>query len=253
MQGPHAASPSRLQDSGRTGSYGNVNSLASRGSTSGFQVTSSPRGAQAGIRGQSGSNVHPSTGILSVQMNSTNQLPAPVEVSTAGSACMGFPAATSSGQGMSMLLPTSIANNIWAVGDGASELTGSAEQRPHMWSSPSRGSPLRPSYVGSAPLQRPSLSTSVEIRRAAEASGLCCPLTKDLMSDPVVLISDGYTYERAAITKWLEQNDTSPTTKAALQNKDMVPNLTMRSAIQLLIPSANSQRLFPSQLDRRRI
>ena len=186
-------------------------------------------------------------------MNSANQLPQPVQTSTAGSACMGFPAATSSGQAMGMSLPASITNNIWAIGDGASELTGSAEQRPHLWSSPSRGSPLRPSYAGAAPLQRPSLSSSVEIRRAAEASGLCCPLTKDLMSDPVVLISDGYTYERAAITRWLERNDTSPITKAVLQNKDMVPNLTMRSAIQLLIPSANSQRLFSSQLDRRRI
>lgn len=72
------------------------------------------------------------------------------------------------------------------------------------------------------------------------------------MRDPVVLISDGYTYERAAITKWLERNDTSPITKAVLQNKDMVPNLTMRSAIQLLIPSASTQRLFPSLLDHRR-
>lgn len=251
MQGSHAASPSRLHDNGHTGSYGSANGTASRGSTSGFQVAAAPRAPQPGTRPQPGSSVHPSTGILSVQMHSANQLPSPVEATAAGPACIGFPAAASSGQGMSMLLPASITNNIWAVGDSTSDLTGSAEQRPHMWSSPSRGSPLRPSYVGPAPMQRPPLSTSAEIRRAAEASGLCCPLTKDLMSDPVVLISDGYTYERAAITKWLERNDTSPLTKAALQNKDMVPNLTMRSAIQLLIPSANLQRI-PSQLDRRR-
>ena len=252
MQGPKAASPSRLQVNSRANSFSNANGTASRGSTSGFQVAASPQAAHGNNRGQPGSSVHPSAGILSVQMNSVNQLPMPIPVSTAGSACMGFPA-TSSGQAVGMSLPTSITNNIWAVADGASELTGSAEQRPHMWSSPSRGSPLRPSHAGVGPMQRPSLSSSVEIRRAAEASGLCCPLTKDLMRDPVVLISDGYTYERAAITKWLERNDTSPITKAVLQNKDMVPNLTMRSAIQLLIPSASTQRLFPSQLDHRRI
>ena len=142
------------------------------------------------------------------------------------------------------------------MGDAQSDVLGSsAEQRPHMWASPSRNSPVRRAgaYNGPGVARQPSLSQANEIRRVAEASGLCCPITKDLMSDPVVLISDGYTYERAAITKWLERNETSPTTKAPLQHKDMVPNLTMRSAIQLLIPSANSQRLFPSQLERRHL
>ncbi len=237
-----------------------------RASTSGFVVASSSPGRprQNGMRaGQGSDSVRPSAGILSVQMNTAGQtrppsshaLPAPGAAQQPG-AQMPFPAMGSSGQNMGVSLPSSIANNIWAVGDAQTASLGtSAEQRPHMWASPSRNSPMRRAggYNGPGVARQPSLSQATEIRRVAEASGLCCPITKDLMSDPVVLISDGYTYERAAITKWLEHNETSPTTKAPLQHKDMVPNLTMRSAIQLLIPSANSQRLFASQLERRHI
>ena len=227
-----------------------------RASTSGFVVASSPgRAGQGNGRGQPGSSVRPSAGILSVQMNTAGQPRTTPAVPAGGSGGQGpYGGLGSAGQSMGVSLPSSIANNIWAVGDRKNDSLGtSAEQRPDMWASPSRNSPMRRAggYTGAG--RQASLSQASEIRRVAEASGLCCPITKDLMSDPVVLISDGYTYERAAITKWLEQNETSPTTKAPLQHKDMVPNLTMRSAIQLLIPSANSQRLFPSQLERRHI
>ena len=236
---------------------------SNRASTSGFVVASSPgRAGQGNTRGhpQASSSVRPSASILSVQMNTAPQpRPSASHAPPAGGGPGGqtpYTGMGSAGQSMGVSLPSSIANNIWAVGDGKADSLGtSAEQRPDMWASPSHSSPIRRAggYNGPGVARQPSLSHASEIRRVAEASGLCCPITKDLMSDPVVLISDGYTYERAAITKWLEQNETSPITEAALQHKDMVPNLTMRSAIQLLIPSANSQRLFPSQLDRRHI
>ena len=38
-----------------------------------------------------------------------------------------------------------------------------------------------------------------------------CPITCTVMEDPVIAL-DGYTYERAAISTWLEQNETSPLT-----------------------------------------
>lgn len=244
---------------------------ANGASTSGFVVASPPGrpGQNDNRAGQTGSSVRPSAGILSVQMNTaghsrppgSHAQPASAMPQAGGQQAQAqapYSGMGSSGQnmGQGVSLPSSIANNIWAVGEGNSDSQGtSAEQRPHMWASPSRNSPLRRAgeFSGHGIARQPSLSQATEIRRVAEASGLCCPITKDLMSDPVVLISDGYTYERAAITKWLERNETSPITKAPLQHKDMVPNLTMRSAIQLLIPSANSQRLFSSQLERRHI
>ncbi len=47
-----------------------------------------------------------------------------------------------------------------------------------------------------------------------------------------------YTYERRAIEAWMAAHSDSPMTSAALPHKELVPNLTMRSAIQLLIPRA---------------
>ncbi len=66
-------------------------------------------------------------------------------------------------------------------------------------------------------------------RRPAE---FCCPITQDLMTDPVVA-ADGSTYERAAITKWIfEGNCTSPMTNDLLHDHQLTPNLNLRSLIQ---------------------
>ena len=152
-------------------------------------------------------------------------------------------------------------------------------------------------YVKRSALYQTQLTSTfhisgMQVRRMAEIYGLACPITKELMQDPVVasdgerLLSDGssdrsnlhihrlvlqscstawqgadaqeivlvsvrgeyclklassiagYTYERAAIQKLLEcpGQAESPITHALLPHKDLVPNLTMRSAISLLIP-----------------
>ena len=74
--------------------------------------------------------------------------------------------------------------------------------------------------------------------RPSEASGTAaevpddymCPITAEIMTDPVCT-SDGFTYERTAITEWLRTKDTSPLTGAALESKTLVPNLSLRSII----------------------
>ncbi|BDA43432.1 probable serine/threonine-protein phosphatase 6 regulatory ankyrin repeat subunit [Coccomyxa sp. Obi] len=76
---------------------------------------------------------------------------------------------------------------------------------------------------------------SLEVRRMAEAYQLTCPITKELMRDPVVA-SDGYTYERAAIEAWMADSMVSPRTGQPLRHKDLVPNLTLRASISILIP-----------------
>ncbi|CAI6005666.1 unnamed protein product [Closterium sp. NIES-65] len=63
------------------------------------------------------------------------------------------------------------------------------------------------------------------------ASCFFCPLTKEVMQDPV-LAADGHTYERAAIAKWLaEGNSTSPMTHDPLPNTDVMPNHAIRAMI----------------------
>ena len=57
-----------------------------------------------------------------------------------------------------------------------------------------------------------------------------CPITLAKMADPVVA-SDGHSYERSAIERWLTTNDTSPMTGAALKGTDVVPNHALRNSI----------------------
>lgn len=58
-----------------------------------------------------------------------------------------------------------------------------------------------------------------------------CSITGEIMNDPVIC-SDGHTYERQAITRWFTNNDTSPLTNETLENKTLIPNYTLKGAIE---------------------
>jgi Mg-chelatase subunit ChlD len=58
-----------------------------------------------------------------------------------------------------------------------------------------------------------------------------CPITDELMVDPV-MDPDGNTYERAAIIQWLSTHNTSPITRAPLTVNQLIPNRSLRSAIE---------------------
>ncbi|GIL63149.1 hypothetical protein Vafri_17256 [Volvox africanus] len=59
-----------------------------------------------------------------------------------------------------------------------------------------------------------------------------CPITQELMRDPVVA-SDGFTYERAAIARWLAAGGrTSPMTNLPFASRLLFPNNVVKSAIK---------------------
>eukprot|EP01080_Neovahlkampfia_damariscottae_P001939 gene1939-1447_t len=58
-----------------------------------------------------------------------------------------------------------------------------------------------------------------------------CPITKEIMEDPVIM-EDGNTYERFAIHKYLKENSTSPITKEKIISMKLTPNHTLRKLIQ---------------------
>ena len=60
--------------------------------------------------------------------------------------------------------------------------------------------------------------------------GLECPITDELMHDPV-MCADGHSYERASIAQWLQDHDTSPLTGAVLEHKHLIPNHALRKVI----------------------
>ena len=62
-------------------------------------------------------------------------------------------------------------------------------------------------------------------------SAFFCPITSDMMIDPVIT-ADGHTYERSAITAWLQMKNTSPVTNSALPHTNLVPNFALKSAIE---------------------
>ncbi|XP_043263892.1 WD repeat, SAM and U-box domain-containing protein 1-like [Colletes gigas] len=58
-----------------------------------------------------------------------------------------------------------------------------------------------------------------------------CPITHEIMKEPV-LCSDGFTYERAAINEWfLCGKYTSPMTNKSLQDTSLSPNIVLRNTI----------------------
>ena len=66
------------------------------------------------------------------------------------------------------------------------------------------------------------------------ASSLICPITQELMTDPVFTM-DGQTYERTAIEAWLKTHDTAPATGKRLPSKKLVDNLSARGMVRELL------------------
>lgn len=60
-----------------------------------------------------------------------------------------------------------------------------------------------------------------------------CPITYELMRDPVVA-SDGHTYEKAAIEKWLKHHQISPRNGEPMAPLTL-PNMNMKKLIQDII------------------
>jgi len=57
-----------------------------------------------------------------------------------------------------------------------------------------------------------------------------CPITHEVMTDPVVA-QDGHTYERKAITRWFTENQTSPKSGEVLSSTALIPNHAIRAQI----------------------
>ncbi|GAQ78705.1 hypothetical protein KFL_000170510 [Klebsormidium nitens] len=60
-----------------------------------------------------------------------------------------------------------------------------------------------------------------------------CPITVLLMSEPVLLVETGHTFEKSAIEQWFDRgNRTCPLTGVVLTSTQVSPNLTLRKLIQ---------------------
>ncbi|MCE3238488.1 MAG: hypothetical protein K0R24_1469, partial [Gammaproteobacteria bacterium] len=77
-----------------------------------------------------------------------------------------------------------------------------------------------------------------------------CPITLEMMRDPVVLLDDAQTYEREAIEGYLRQSrrPLDPETRKPLVIKKIQSNLTLKKAIQAFIQN-HSLHAFNEQAD----
>ncbi|KAL6763401.1 hypothetical protein V8C86DRAFT_1783906, partial [Haematococcus lacustris] len=60
-----------------------------------------------------------------------------------------------------------------------------------------------------------------------------CPITRELLNDPVIIVETGHSYERLALLQWWSSthNFTCPKTGIRLQSLMLTPNWALRSAI----------------------
>jgi hypothetical protein len=85
------------------------------------------------------------------------------------------------------------------------------------------------------------LAEAEDAIRAAIPDSHLCPITQDVMKDPVMIPQTGQSYERTAIEKWLEERRDEdgnvipardPKTNVPLTSKEIVPNLGLRHSIE---------------------
>jgi len=59
-----------------------------------------------------------------------------------------------------------------------------------------------------------------------------CPISYELMKDPVIVKQSGWSYERNAITEWIAVNGNDPKTRDPCSVEDLIPNRTLKATIE---------------------
>lgn len=62
---------------------------------------------------------------------------------------------------------------------------------------------------------------------------LCCPISEDLYTDPVLLIETGQTYDRQSVETWFKRgHNTCPSTGKTLTSTQIVPNFAVKGLVE---------------------
>eukprot|EP00210_Caulerpa_lentillifera_P008538 g8144.t1 len=66
--------------------------------------------------------------------------------------------------------------------------------------------------------------------------GLLCPISKDIMEDPVILKETGNTYDRSSIQEWFELGHSKdPLTNVKVSSKELLPDLVLQDVCLALL------------------
>ena len=58
-----------------------------------------------------------------------------------------------------------------------------------------------------------------------------CPITKEILVEPYIMVDTGITYERSAIKKWLQDHNTCPLTNIQLKSRKIIKNKILETLI----------------------
>ena len=61
---------------------------------------------------------------------------------------------------------------------------------------------------------------------------LRCPLSGEIMQDPVILACNGVSYERVVLEEWIRENGTNPESGEPLDDARVLENPCFKSLIQ---------------------
>lgn len=81
--------------------------------------------------------------------------------------------------------------------------------------------------------------TTVPIDMDIEYESFVCPITQEIMKDPVIT-PHGISYERSAIVNWLEKNESCPFTKKNLKKEDLITNYALKCSINQYLKKISS-------------
>jgi len=175
--------------------------------------------------------------------------PAPLQADVQQAACI-MSAAAAAAEAEALFM--SKFGNLSVGGGGAETDTGAWAGRQYLWPV-SNAFNLSPSDASSAltaastaalgsvaaPEEAPAPAPAESMSRADPAAAraaasfvLECPLTMEVMRDPV-MTADGQTYERTEIEKWFALGKrTSPLTGEELPSTNLLPNIALRQVIR---------------------
>ena len=89
---------------------------------------------------------------------------------------------------------------------------------------------LASSTQAEASMQQQQQQSTMRSATNGGLDGLLCPLSKQLMTDPV-LAADGVTYHRPAISEWMASKTLSPVLQTPLPHGGLVPNQAVKDAV----------------------
>jgi hypothetical protein len=70
-----------------------------------------------------------------------------------------------------------------------------------------------------------------EQQSARLPNSFLCPISQEIMKDPVLVIESKQVYERKFIEEWFKDHSTDPLTNCALKSKELIPVLAFQQAI----------------------